>query len=50
MGYIVFGIVLLLGISVLVAFLLLIRALIKFIINLLILKVLEKRRILIRKV
>lgn len=31
MGYIVFGIVLLLGISVLVAFLLLIRALIKFI-------------------
>ena len=31
MGYLVFGIVLLLGISVLVAFLLLIRALIKFI-------------------
>ena len=31
MGYIVFGIVLLLGLSVLIAFLLLIRALIKFI-------------------
>ena len=31
MGYIVFGIVLLLGISVLVAFLLLVRTLIKFI-------------------
>lgn len=31
MGYIVFGIVLLLGVSVLAAFLLLIRALIKFI-------------------
>lgn len=31
MGYLVFGIVLLLGMSVLVAFLLLIRALIKFV-------------------